>query len=795
MWRDLNLALRSLSRSPLLAIPVVVILALGIGGSAALFTFVQNVLFAPLDLPDADRLVMVCESHPSRPADWCGGAPGNLWDWQRAETLESMGLARGWSFSLTDGDRIRGVRGGMATSGLFETLGVTPVAGRLFVRDDHRDGAEAAILLGDALWREQWGGDPAVVGGLVELDGDPVRVVGILPPEVEVPGLDDIELWLALPPSRATWRDWRGLRPFARLAEGASVAAAQRELAALDAQLGRDFPESNAEWDVRVVGVRQHLVERVRTALWVLFGAVLVLLLVACTNVAGLLGLRATAQRREFAVRRALGAGTRSLVRLMFAQSLVLGGAAAALGTLCAWGLVRWFRALAPSDFPRLDEVGLDPWTLGFACVAALVASVVGALVPLIWLRRSRVFSALRGGRTDAPREGMQRSALVVVQLAMATVLLIGAGLLLRSFSKLADWQPGFEPEHVVAFSVFPPSARYGEPEALVDLYDRIRVDLNGLPGVESVGAVSAGPMFGGGDGVSEFTIEGRAEASGTRPVVEWFDAGPGYFETMQIAVRSGRTFGPADRRGAEPVAVINETMARRHWPDGGALGSRVHVDAYDTTFEVVGVVADVQPFDRREAVTPKIYWPLNQFVRGAAFFAVRSRGPAVDLIPALTERLQQIDPDLGVGRMSTVEERKRAALVEPRFQAALLAMFSGLALVIAAFGLYGAISYAVLLRHRELGVRMALGAARAQVFALVLRRGLALVAVAAALGSLVGLAVSRALGSLLVEVRWNDPWTLGVVGLVLLMLALVATVVPAVRAAGGDLVERLRAE
>ena len=795
MWRDLAFAVRSLRRSPLLAITVIAILGLGIGGSAALFTFVQNVLFEPLDLPDADRLVMVCETHPERPSDWCGGAPGNLWDWQQAESLDSMGLARGWSFSLTDGDRVRGLRGGMATSGLFETLAVVPARGRLFARDDHREGAEPAVLLSEELWRDQWGADEAVVGGQIQLDGDPVRVIGVLPAATEVPGLEGIELWLALPPARAAWRDWRGLRPFARLADGATRESAQLELAGIDQRLGATFPESNADWDVRVTGLRQHMVSRVQTALWVLFGAVGMLLVVACFNVAGLLGIRATAQRREFAVRRALGAEARAVLRLMFAQACVLGVAAAALGVLTAWALVRWFRALAPADFPRLDEVSLDPWTGAFAVLAAFLASVVGAVLPAMRLRWSQIFGALRAGRVEARGDGLQRSVLVVAQLGVATVLLIGAGLLLRSFSHLADWQPGFAPERVVAFSVFPPAARYADAESLFGVYERIRSNLSSVPGVESVGAVSAGPMFGGGDGVSEFSIEGRPSA-GTPPVVAWFDAGVGYFETLRIPVLEGRTFGAEDRRGAAPVAVINETMARRHWSgDDSALGARIRVEDYETTFEIVGVVADVEPFDARDPVTPKIYWPQSQFVRGASFFAVRSSGLGEELIPSLSARLEQIDPELGVGRMATLEERKRAALVEPRFQAALLAMFSGLAFLIAAFGLYGAISYAVLLQRRELGLRMALGAQRAQIFGLVFQRGIALVGLAGALGLLGSFVLSRALSSLLVEVHWSDPWTLGSVLLTLVVLAVAATAVPAARAAGGDLMERLRTD
>lgn len=799
LFDDPREAWLSLRRSPGFSATVVLTLALGVGGSVAMFAFVNGVLLRPLPYPRADRIVQVCETHPER-SGWCGAAPGNLWDWQeQSSTLATVGLGRTWPLSLQAAEgRFEGVDGGIATVGLFETFQVQPQVGRLFERDDHRAGGDHVAVLSNSLWTRRYGADPGIVGRSIDVDTESYRVIGVLPAGLEIPYLESVELWLPLWADRVDWRHWRGLMPFGRLADGVSLEQARAQMATLGRALAERYPETNGDWGIRVEDLRSRMVASVRGPLWIFLAAVGLVLAIACINAAILFLARGSTLERELAMRQALGAARGRLLRMLLGQSLLLALLGGGLGVLVAWVTVRLFIGLAPRGFPRIEEVSLDGRVLVFAVVLSVFTSLAFGLFPAWRSSRSDPSLLLRGGSgaRGATSSQRARTAMVVAEMALATVLLIGAGLLARSFLNLVDWQPGFEVDRLITFSVFPPGGKYSDRESLAGLYRRIREELSSLPGVVSAGEVSAGPLFGGGDGSTELQIEGRPEvARAELPLVHWYDCGPRYFQTMGIPLVRGRWFGPQDRFGSPPVAIVNETMAQRHWPDGNPVGKRVFIANHDTWFEVVGVVADTSPFDPRTAVEPEIYWPLEQFLRGATFYAVRTEGDPASLIPAVRDRLSSIDPDLSVGSLATLEERIGRELIEPRFQMMLLGLFSVVAFVVAMVGIYGVTSYAVIQRTRELGIRRALGAQTGALLSSVLRAALLTSLVGLLLGLAGGLALARFLRSLLVEVTVTDPATLLSVAVLLLGVALAAASIPALRATRIEPTECLRQE
>ena len=790
-------SLRALARAPGFSLVVILTLALGIGGSTAIFTFVDGVLLRPLSFPDAGALIQVCETHAERPSDWCGAAPGNLWDWQQTTTLETVGLGRSWRFGLKSSDgRFEGVAGGVATVGLFEALGIRPHLGRLLRDSDHTTGGDRVAILSHALWQSRFAADPDVVDSWLQLDQDRYQIVGVLPAGIEVPYLESVELWIPLWSERTDWRHWRGLRSYGRLASGATLEQARTELTTLAQNLASQHPESNAGWSVRVDRLQDRMVSSVRQPLWVFLGAVGFVLLLACANAANLLLARSTVLQKEHALRIALGSSRSRLLRLLLTQSLILATAGGAIGLLLATVAVRLFVTLAPSGFPRLDEVGIDLRVFAFSMLVSLLTSVLFGLVPAWQTSRFDPHTLLKTGQADSAASLRSRGLLVVAELGLATVLLVGAGLLMQSYRNLTDWQPGFDIDGLVTFSVFPPGGKYESREQVATLYRQIDAELSALPGVATVGQVSAGPLFGGGDGVAEFTIEGHSEPPGsTLPTVAWFDTSPGYFSTLGVPLLRGRGFDRRDTHGAPHVAIVNETMARQHFGDDGAIGRRIRIHTHDITFEIVGVVADVEPFDPRGAVQPEIYWPIEQVTRWASFFAVRVQGDAAAAAPAIVERLEQLEPEMTVSSPTTLHQLIARQLVRPRFQMSLLLAFSIIAMAVATTGVYGVTAYSVSRRARELGIRKALGARRGDVLKLVLSHGWQMALLGLTTGLAGALALTRLLNSMLVEIGASDPVTLLAAIGILAAVALLATAIPAHRASGAQPFESLRQE
>jgi putative ABC transport system permease protein len=799
--QDLRLGLRAFRRNPGFSAVVVLTLALGVGGATAIFSFIDGVLLRPLPFPEPERLVVVCEVAPEHGSDWCGASPSNLADWvQGSRSFEAMGLARNWPFSWEDGGRRESLNGGIATPALFEVFRVRPALGRLFHADESKAGKEHVAVASNGFWKSRLGGDPAAVGRTLELDGEVYTLVGVLPAGFEVPELVPVDVWIPLwppGPPHADYRRWRGFHPFARLAAGASLETARAELTTIAAQIEKEYPDTNTGWRVAVERLHDRLVGGVRPALLLFLAAVGLVLLVACANVAHLMLARATSREREFAVRAALGAGRWRLVRQLLVEGLVFATIGGAAGLMLASWAVEILVGLAPASFPRLDEVHVSPAVFVFAALMSGLSALLFSLPPALAAGRTNLaqaFTDARGGGTR--REHVRlRGLLATGEIALALVLVAVAGLLVRSFATLVRWQPGFDRRNLTTVQAFLSPVKYPDRQMAAQLYERAVEEIRSLPGVVAADAASAGPLFGG-DGAQEVTVEGHPVPAGApKPEVLWYDVGPGYFKTLGVPLVAGRFLTDRDDAAAPPVAVINETMARRLWPGEDPIGRRVRLEAHEMSVSVVGVVGDTRPFGPNAAPQPEIYWPYAQVPRWAIHFVIRSALPPETLIPAVRARLEALDPEMSLGRFDTLDDHVAQAVVNPRFNMILIGLFALVAAAIAVVGIYGVLSFSVALRTHEIGVRVALGAPPAAVLRMVLGQGLRITFAGLALGIAASAALAGLLRGVVVGVSPGDPVTLVGAATALSLIALAACALPALRAARIHPAEALRRE
>jgi len=798
-WDDIRFSLRHLARRPGVALLAVLTIALGTGSATAIFSVVDGVLLKPLPFPDAGRLVALCETNPTIEG-YCANSPPDVEDWSvRSRAAVSFGLGRSQSFKLMrPGLAPEGLSAGIVTPGLFTTLGVRPALGRVFTDDDLTASGRHVVLLSDALWRSAFAGDPRVVGTTLTLDEESYVVIGVLPPGLAVPDLGWVKAFLPLPfsPRDEENRRWRGFSAMARLAPGASAASLTAELAGFQRELAELHPESNRGWSVRVEPMLDHVAGAVRPTLLVFLGAVGILVLVACANVANLLVARGVAREREFAVRAALGARAWRLRQLVVAESGVLAVVGGAAGVLVAlWGTDALL-ALMPAGLPRVSEVHLDARVLGFALALTAATGLLTGLAPGWRVSRLDLAQAVKDGQqTRAWRRAFGlRGGLVVAEVALACVLAVGAGLLTRSYAALLHWEPGFETGGILTFWTYASTGTYAQVPAR---FARVEDELRTLPGVVGAGMVSAGPLFGGGDGAAEFTVAGEEPGPGGPIVASWYDMSPGYFRTLGLALRRGRLFEAADREDAPRVVIVNEALARRWFADRDPVGRRLVPKGQTEAVEIVGVVADVPPFQPGEAVQPEIYWPYAQSPRWASYFVLRT-GPGVDpasLAPLVSARVAALDPDLVPSHLATMDDLVTDRLRRPRFDMLLIGVFATMALVLTAVGVYGVLAASVAGRTRELGVRVALGAPRGDVIGMVMREGMTLAAIGMAAGAAIALGLSRFVAGMLVGVTARDPATFAAIAALLAAATALACFVPARRAARVDPMEALRAE
>ena len=807
--RDVRYGLRLLRRSPGFTAVAIAALALGIGANAAIFSVVDGVLLRPLPFPDSSRIVALqpLSTATAVRAPLSASYP-DFFDWKaQSRSFSAMASHRGIGATLTGVTPAAHLTGQIVSSDFFTVLQAVPALGRAFVAADDRPGVRVVVLSHGA-WQTRFGADPGIVGRAITLEGRPNTVVGVMPPGFRFP-LDESapDFWTSISVDAEGEKPWTSNRALttldviARLAPGATVEGARAEMNGIAHNLARQYPDEDRDRaEARVVPELERLTGGVRAPLLVLLGAVGCVLLIACANVASLLLARGTARQRELAIRAAIGAGRARVARQLMTESLVLSLLGGAAGLLLAVFGSRSLLHLSVSNIPRLDDVGLDARVFGFTLAISIVTAVLFGVAPALRLSRTDLSEALKeGGRGSEGAAGHTRfrSGLVVAETAIAAVLLTGAGLLLESFRRLENVAPGFDPRGVVTFDTSLPESAYPE-DRQARFYDELVAAVRERGGVRSAAAIFPLPLGTARIGIS-FQIEGRPVAKADEPSAAYRQITPGYFATLGIPILEGRDFTSRDDKSAAPVIIVNRTFARRFFPGESPIGKRIRPgvarDGEAVKREIVGVVGDVKHRGLGEEDEPEYYFPSRQL--SIADMTVVAR---VDGDPQILQRdaraiVGSIDKDVPVYHQYRLEQYLMDAVAQPRFNALLLSVFAGLALVLTAVGLYGVLAYAVALRTREIVIRMALGAARSDILRMVVRRGLALALTGVGIGLAAALLTTRLLRGLLFEIAPTDPAIFVGSGLLLAAVALAASWLPAHRATRLSPMEALRGE
>jgi len=805
VWQDIRFGVRTLLKWPAFTLVAVGTLALGIGANTAIFTVVNAVLLRPPAFQDPASIVLVIEKSKA-PVSTTSYL--NFKDWRdQSQSFESMQASCVAALTLTGSGDPERLTARYTTAGFFPLLGVQPEAGRNFLPEEDRAGSAPVAMISYALWQRRYGGSREILGKAIELDSKPYTLIGVVPSGFQfLPHADvfvPLEPWAATLPDDRNWHP--GILPVARLKAGVPIEQARAEMLGITARLEKQYPDYNTGTSADVVHLQDQILENVRPALIVLLCAVGFVLLIACANVANLLLARAASRAREVAIRTALGASRMRLVRQLLTESLVIAVAGGGLGLLLARVSLGPLLRLAAGAVPDVGGIVIDRWVLVFTAVAALATGIVFGLVPALRAARPDLRETMneagRGGGGGVLHHRL-RSALVVSEFALAMLLLVGAGLLLRSFERMQSAAPGFQPDHLLVADLPLSRNAYAKSELRYAFFDRLLERVRALPGVHSAGAASFLPMSGNGS-IIHFNIHGRPPKSPHEFVAAGYRTiTPGYLETLGVPLIAGRRFTQSDDEKAAPVVVVNQSFARQFFGTESPLGKRMQLGATPEDavpwMEIVGVVGDVR---RGLATEPQseMYLPYRQADGLLPVFSlsiVLRTGvePAAEA-SALRGALAEIDKGQPLVKVRTMEDNMKASAVQPRFRTWLLGLFALLALVLSAIGIYGVISYSVAQRAQEIGVRIALGAQRQQVFRLVTGEGLRLALTGAGLGIAASLALTRVLRSFLYEVSPLDPVTYAVVVLLLVATGVVASCVPAGRATGVDPIVALRHE
>jgi len=800
--RDALHTLRGLRRNPGFALVSILTLGIGIGANTGIFSVVNGILLRDLPFPESDRLVFLCETMPDESGGCITASTPNVSDWsERSNAFEEIGAFRWWGHILTGADGAQGVNTLIATPEFFQVMGYQPARGRLFQPSDQGSGVQTVAVLDYDFWQSRFGGDPDVVGSIINLNGASMEVIGVMqegqkPPALEgEPGAD---IWLPLHfnPRDNAQRNWRGFYAVGRLAPGASLEVAEQEMSVIRQGLVEEHPDTNTEWGLRLMTLHDRVVGGVRATLLFFLGAVGVVLLITCANIANIILARMSSRELELGIRTSLGASTGRLVALLLNEGLVLALLGSAVGLFLAWIGIPFFVSLAPAGIPRLEGVAIDLPVLLFTLGLALFATLLFGVAPLARARRIQPMTALRGGRHGKAKAflGGMNGILVVSEVALALALLVGAGLLTRSFASFYRWNPGIDREHLLVVSTFANTGDYDTREAIVNLYRNLDEELASLPGVRAVGRTSAGPLFGGREGQQVFP-EGQAASTEQGIQARWYDVSPGYFESLGVPLVTGRMLTPRDDESAPSVAVINQALAERLWPGENPLGRVIWGELHNYSWEVVGVVANVPPLDPDAPVDPEMYWPQAQRPRPVTFFTIRTSVDPASVQGLVANRIKSVDPNLQVGQVRGYDELVNRYLVQPRFNMLLIGIFSGVAMILAAVGIYGVVSRSVAARTREIGIRVALGAPGTRVLREVMKNSLGMAGAGVGAGLVLALFMSRFIRSLLHGIVPTDPLTYATVALGLFGVAALASFIPAFGAARVSPMESLREE
>ena len=794
MLHDFRYAIRALRRAPLFTATALLTLILGIGATTVIFSVVSAQLLRPLPFDDPSRLVQVAEKNDRLGLPVFGSSVLNYLSWtEAARSFDAMGAVGAGNFALAGDRDTEQIAGATITPSLVPLLGIRLVSGRSFQTGDDAPGAPPVVLVSERMWRTRFGSDPELIGRFLRINGVPTQVIGVAPQALTT--LTAAEMWAPLTIDRAKERRLQHvITVFARLRPGVSAAQALTDMEGVSRHMIEQFPELK-DWSVTIVSLRDTFVSpQLRTALLVLLAAVACVLLIASANVASLLLARATVRQHEVIVRTALGATQAHVVRLLLVESLVLAGLGGTGGVLAAMGALRGINAILPPALLPIPNISLDLTVLLVTIGATVGVGLLFGLAPAWHLSRPRLASGLSAARSSvgAGRPWL-RSVLVAAELALATMLLVGAALLGQSMMRLERVPLGFDADRLLTFQVAPSASKYPSQAASVALYQAVLPALAGISGVESAAASSAVPFGNGGYTRTPVTPIGASALPPDTPVpIDWRAVSPGFFKTMGIPVLSGRTFTTADGVADPPVMIVSASMARTFWGDENPIGRTVRRVADQRQFTVIGIVGDVRNINLNQEL-PTMYYSSDYRVWPTMDLALKVSGSTGAIATAARERLKAIDPDLPMSFVRTMDEWVSANAAQPRLNAIVLLAFAIAALIIAAVGIYGMLAYTVSQRTREIGLRMALGAERQSVLGLIVREGMTVGLIGIGAGLAGALALTRALRALLFGVSTTDPVTFAGVAVLLALVALLACVIPARRAASVDPMTALR--
>ena len=819
LWQDVRYGARMLLKNPGIAFVVILALALGIGANTAIFSVVNAVLLRPLPYEESERLVFLNET--SKAMDEISVSYPNFTDWRNQnKVFEKIGVYNRSSYNLTGAGEAERIITGQVSADLFAALRVNAGWGRVFSNEEDKPGGEPVVLLSYPLWQRRFGGQTSILNQPITLNSKSYTVIGIMPQGYQFPSR--VEMWVPVGQlsGQSTWQqrgNHPGLYGVARLKPGVTLAAARAEMDMIGANLEKQYNQSNAGNGVGVRPLVEVFVSDIRRPLWVLFAAVGFVLLIACANIANLLLARATARQKEMAIRAAMGAGRWRIARQLLTESVLLGLIGGSLGLLLArWG-IELILYISPDAIPRSKEIALDWRVMAFTIAVSFLTGILFGLVPALQAGVVDVHETLKEtGRGTSGRHWL-RSSLVVVEVATTLVLLIGAGLMIRSFYRLQKVNPGFSYEHLTSFSVALPEKKYKTNEQQEDFYKRLLENLRGLPGVESTAAASGLPLGNNGWQTS-FTIDGRpAPPRNQTPLMEACLVTPDYFQAMNIPLKSGRYFTDRDDRsflagkdlskltddekemaGVNAV-IIDEEFARRYWPNEDAIGKRIRLGGNDPKaplLTVQGVVGRVKMEGLgQDSKRVQGYFPFLQIPSGGMTVIVKGSADPNQLVGAIRQQVKQIDPDQPIYSIRTMDEIRSESVAGERLNLTLLSLFAGIALVLAIVGIYGVMSYSVTQRTHEIGIRMAIGAQQRDVFKMIIGQGMLLAVIGVVLGLIGAFGLTRLMASMLFGVEPTDPLTFASIALLLMGVALSACYVPGRRATKVDPVVSLRYE
>ena len=801
---DFRFAFRMLLKSPGFSIIAITTLALGIGANTAIFTVFDAILLKPLPFAKPDQLVQIYGTGPQ--LDRAPNSPANFLDWkEQNRVFQRISALQGEVFTLLSHDAPERLRAARVSYDFFDLLGVHPALGRSFRSDEDEYGRNQVVVLSHESWQKRFGGRADIIGQVIKLNDQSFTVVGVMPAGFNFPSRE-CQLWtpISFTPAEKTLRDTNYLSVIARLKDDVKLEQASAQMNLLARQIAQQHPELNSGDALMLVSLNETIVGDVRPVLLVLLGAVALLLLICCANVANLLLARTAGRQKEIAIRSAVGASRGRLVRLLLVESILLALIGGALGCLLAvWG-IDLLVAFKPENLPRLDQVRIEWPVLLFTGAISLTTALIFGLAPAIQATNLHLNETLKDedrSGTSSPARHRVRDLLVVSEVAFSLVLLVGAGLLIRSFVRLLEVDPGFRPQNVLAVSIPLPASRYPEAVEEARFFERLLERVRELPGVRAAGVVTDLPLFGGSS--TGFDVEGRPlSAPNERPMTDYRSASPDYFRAMGIDLVAGRAFTASDKAGSPGVAIINQTLARRYFGKQNPIGKKIGLSRPIDWREIVGVVRDVRNYGLAAEVKPECYLPYLQnapdYLAGSASWmvmVVRTGSAPIGHIAAIKNAVERIDKDQPISTIKPMTAFLAESIAERRFNMLLLGVFATLALLLAAVGIYGVISYSVAQRRREVGIRMALGAQRSDVLGLIVRQGMRPAVFGLVIGLCVAAAMTRFITSLLFQVSTIDPIVFAGVALVLLLVAATACLVPARRASLLDPIVALRSE